>query len=130
MRSNLLPNSFKLLGVAIFTLAFVVPIVMGMMHTQPWEETETRRHVAQTLMMVGVLIFILSKDKIEDEFVNACRLKAFKVAFIAGFVYFLQDAFGTYKGALMNSSFYLLMMQSLVYCVVFYIQKAGWTNGK
>ena len=130
MKSNLLPNSFKFLGVTIFALAFLIPIAMGLLNPQPWDDTENRRQIAQAIMLVGLLILILSKEKIEDEFINSCRLKAFKVAFIAGIIYFLQDAFGTYNGNLLNSSFYLLVMQIGVYCIVFYVLKAGWTNGK
>jgi len=130
MKSNLLPNSFKLVGISTFLLAFIIPIIIGFVYKQSWDDTETRRQTAQAIMLVGLLTLILSKEKIEDEFVNACRLKAFKVAFIAGIIYFLQDAFGTYSGKLINSSFYLLMMQIGVYCIIFYILKAGWTNGK
>ena len=130
MKSNLLPNSFKFLGVSIFALAFLIPIAMGLLNPQPWDDTENRRQIAQAIMLFGLLILILSKEKIEDEFVNSCRLKAFKVVFIAGIIYFLQDAFGTYNGNLLNSSFYLLVMQIGVYCIVFYVLKAGWTNGK
>ena len=130
MKSNLLPNSFKFLGVTIFALAFLIPIAMGVLNPQPWDDTENRRQITQAIMLVGLLILILSKEKIEDEFINSCRLKAFKVAFIAGIIYFLQDAFGTYNGSLLNSSFYLLIMQIGVYCIIFYVLKAGLTNGK
>lgn len=130
MKSNLLPNCFKLIGATTFALAFITPIVMGFINQQPWDETESRRQIAQTIMLLGLSAFILSKEKIEDEFINACRLKAFKVAFVSGIIYYLQDAFGTYSGALINSSFYLLMMQIGVYCIIFYILKAGLTHGK
>lgn len=130
MKSNLLPNSFKFIGATTFVLAFLVPIILGYFDPQSWDETEGHRQIAQTIMLLGLSAFILSKEKIEDEFINACRLKAFKVAFVSGIIYFLQDAFGTYSGALLNSSFYLLMMQILVYCVVFYLLKSGLTNGK
>lgn len=130
MKSNLLPNSFKLIGAGTFALALIILIVMGFLNQQGWEETEPRRHIAQTFMLLGLSAFILSKEKIEDEFINACRLKAFKVAFVAGIIYYLQDAFGTYNGALLNSSFYLLAMQIGVYCIIFYLLKSGLTNGK
>ena len=130
MKSNLLPNYFKFIGATTFALAFITPIVMGFINQQPWDETESRRQIAQTIMLLGLSAFILSKEKIEDEFINACRLKAFKVAFVSGIIYYLQDAFGTYSGALINSSFYLLMMQIGVYCIIFYILKAGLTHGK
>lgn len=130
MKSSLLPNSFKLIGVATFGLTFLTPIVIGMVSPQSWEDTESRRQIAQTFMLLGLSALILSKEKIEYEFINACRLKAFKVAFVAGILYYLQDAFGTYSGALLNSSFYLLVMQIGVYCAIFYLLKSGLTNGK
>lgn len=130
MKSNLLPNCFKLIGGTTFALAFITPIIIGFISQQAWVETESRRQIAQTIMLLGLSAFILSKEKIEDEFINACRLKAFKVAFVSGIIYFLQDAFGTYNGVLVNSSFYLLMMQIGVYCIIFYLLKAGLTHGK
>ena len=130
MKSNLLPNYFKFIGATTFAPAFITPIVIGFINQQAWVETESRRQIAQTIMLLGLSAFILSKEKIEDEFINACRLKAFKVAFVSGIIYFLQDAFGTYSGALINSSFYLLMMHIGVYCIIFYILKAGLTHGK
>jgi len=130
MRTRLLPHSYKIIGLSVFVFAFVIPIIMGMLHQTSWEQTEPRRIIANTSMLIGLLLFILSKEKIEDEFINFCRLRAFRTAFIAGIIYFLQDALGTFNGNLVNSSFGLLIMEISVYIVVFYISKAGWINGK
>ncbi|MGB4401079.1 MAG: hypothetical protein WBJ10_17030 [Daejeonella sp.] len=46
MKSNLLPNSFKLIGAGTFALALIIPIVMGFLNQQGWEETESRRQIA------------------------------------------------------------------------------------
>ena len=130
MKSKLLPHFYKIIGLCVFLLAFVTPIIMGLLHQQSWEQTESRRQIANTIMLVGLLLFILSKEKTEDEFVDYCRLIAFRAAFIAGIIYFLQDAFGAFKGNLVNSSFGLLIMEIGVYVIIFYISKAGWFNGK
>jgi hypothetical protein len=130
MKSNLLPNFYKTVGLCVFSLAFVVPIIMGMLHQQSWEQTEGRRQIANAVMLIGLLVLILSKEKTEDEFINHCRLTAFRAAFITGIIYFLQDAFGTFNGNLVHSSFGLLIMEIGVYMVIFYISKAGWLNGK
>ena len=103
---------------------------MGMLHQQTWEHTEFRRQIANAIMLIGLLLLILSREKTEDEFVDYCRLMAFRTAFIAGIIYFLQDAFGTFKGNLVHSSFGLLVMEIGVYVITFYISKAGWINGK
>jgi hypothetical protein len=103
---------------------------MGMLHQQSWEATEGRRQVAHTIMLIGLLIFILSREKTEDEFINLCRLKAFRAALMAGILYFIQDAFGTFNGNFVHSSFGLLIMEIGVYVLVFYFSKAGWINDK
>jgi len=130
MQSKLLPHYYKLVGISIFTLAFIIPLIMGMLHQQSWEQTLPRRQIANTIMLIGLLIFILSREKIEDEFVDFCRLRAFRTAFIAGLIYFLQDTFGTFNGNLTNSSFGLLIMEIGVYVVMFYFLKGGLLNDK
>ena len=130
MKPRLLPHTYKIVGLCVFSLAFLIPIIMGMLHQQSWEQTEPKRQIANTIMLIGLLLFILSREKIEDEFMNFCRLRAFRAAFIAGVIYFLQDAFGTFNGNLINSSFGLLMMEIVVYVVIFYFSKAGWMNDK
>lgn len=130
MRSKLLPYPCKIVGCLVFLVAFISPIVIGMLQVQNWEQSEPRRQIANTIMLIGVLLFILSKEKIEDEFIDFCRLRAFRAAFIAGIIYYLQDAFGTFNGNILNSSFGLLIMELLVYVVIFYVGKAGLFNGK
>ena len=130
MKSKLLPHFYKIVGLCVSFLAFIVPIIMGMLNHQSWDDTEPRRQVANTIMLLGLLLFILSREKTEDEYVNHCRLIAFRAAFIAGIIYFVQDAFGTFGGNLVDSSFGLLVMEIGAYVIVFYISKAGLINGK
>ena len=131
MKTYLLPVSFKAIGLTIFALAYIVPIMMGVFDQKPWTETEFRRDLAQAIMLVGLLIVILSREKIEDEFISSCRLRAFSVAFIAGIIYYLLDAFGSsFSGDLVYSAFYLLIYQIGIYCFTFYFTKSGWSNGK
>ena len=130
MKSMLLPGSYKIVGLIIFILAFLVPILMGIKNPQSWEETESRRQVANAIMLIGLSLVLFSKEKIEDEFISFCRLRAFRVAFIAGIIYFLQDTFGTFNGNILHSSFGLIIMEIGVYLIVFYISKSGLINAK
>jgi hypothetical protein len=130
MQSRLLPRAYKIVGLTLFSLAFLVPIILGLVNQEPWEQTAFRRQVANSIMLFGLLLFMLSREKVEDEFVDFCRLRAFRTALIAGVIYFLQDAFGTLGGNLVNSSFGVLIMQIAVYVVMFYVLKAGLFNGK
>jgi hypothetical protein len=128
---NYLPRYFKLIGFIIIAVAFITPILMGTMRPQLWEETELRREIAKTAIIIGFLLVVLSKEKIEDEFVASCRLRAFRIALIACIVYFLQDAFGTFGGNIFHSSFGLLIMQLIVYWFTFLLLKTGvLINGK
>jgi hypothetical protein len=119
-----------MIGLSLFLLAFLVPLVMGFLHEQSWEETAPRRFAAHAVMLIGLFLVILSKEKVEDEFVDYCRLRAFRAALFASIVYFLMDVFGTFSGNLVHSSFGLLMMQIGVYLLVFHIGKSGLVNGK
>lgn len=130
MRSKLLPHPYKFIGLVVFILALLLPIILGALDGSSWEESAHRRHIAQTAMLVGLLIIILSKEKLEDEFIDFCRLRAFRAALIAGIVYFLQDVFGTFSGNLVHSSGGLLLMQTAVYLVVFHLMKSGVGDGK
>ena len=130
MRSKLLPHPYKFIGLLIFILALIFPIILGALDGSSWDESSQRRHIAQTAMLVGLLIIILSREKLEDEFIDSCRLRAFRAALIAGIVYFLQDVFGTFGGNLVHSSGGLLLMQTAVYLVVFHLMKSGMGDGK
>ena len=141
--SLLLPNKYKVIGWVIFLLFITLGIfcmlidfkiqgfqIYNFVGGSFFGDYNLTNEFAVFGITIGLLIIVFTKEKIEDEFINACRLKAFKVAFVSGIIYYLQDAFGTYSGALINSSFYLLMMQIGVYCIIFYILKAGLTHGK
>lgn len=130
MPYKLLPHSFKIIGITVFSLAFITPILLGMLHQESWESTESRREIANTFMLIGLLVFIISREKIEDEFVNYCRLIAFRAALIGGIIYFLQDAFSNINSNLAHSSFGLLLMEIAVYLTIYYMAKFGWINGK
>lgn len=130
MRSALLPHKYKLIGLALFLLAFLVPIIIGFFDSQTWEETSSRRLAAHALMLIGLFVMILSREKVEDEFIDYCRLRAFRAALFASIIYFLMDVFETFSGNLVHSSFGLLLMQIGIYVLVFHIGKSGLASGK
>ena len=128
---NVLPSYFKAVGFIIVAAAFVTPIIMGMIEQKPWVATQGRRSSAQAVIIFGLLLVVLAREAVEDEFIASCRLLAFRIALIAGIVYYLQDVFGTFSGNLLHSSFGLLVMQLSLYWLVFFCLKQDlFSNGK
>ena len=125
MASYLLPRSFKITGLIVSALAFLATIFSGVLQPASWEDSEPRRKIANAVLLLGLLFIILAKEKIEDEFVGFCRLRAFRAALLTGLVYFLLDYTGVFSGNITGSSFGLMLAEMLVYLAVFYLSKPG-----
>ena len=125
MQSSLLPRSFKITGMVIAVLAFLAPILFGMMESNSWEYGEPRRKIANAALLIGLLLIVLAKEKVEDEFIDFCRLRAFRAALLTGLIYFLLDYLGLFKGTLTGSSFGLMLAETLIYLMVFNLSKSG-----
>jgi len=78
-----LPNHFKKVGVGIAIISLALVITQGITGIFP----EWVRFLLNNLLMLGMLMVSLSKDKIEDEFVVTLRSKSYQVAFIFGIGY-------------------------------------------
>jgi len=78
-----LPNRFKKVGVGIAIISMALVITQGITGIFP----EWVRFLLNNLLMLGMLMVSLSKDKIEDEFVVTLRSKSYRVAFIFGIGY-------------------------------------------
>jgi len=125
MQSRLLPRAYKIVGMIIASLAFITPIIAGMLHAVTWEQSEPRRKIANSIVLIGLMLIVLAKEKVEDEFMNYCRLNAFRAALLAGVIYFILDYAGIFKGSIVSTSFGLILSEILVYLMVFHIQKLG-----
>lgn len=130
MNTILIPRQYKWIGLAVFLLSFVGLIVIGMLYPETWEQSEPRRKIASVLMLIGLLLLVLSKERVEDEFINDCRLRAFRTAFLAGIIYFILDSADLLQGAVIKSSFGLLIFEIGIYLIMFYISKTGLKNGE
>jgi hypothetical protein len=81
-----LPNYFKKIGIAVAVIPFVTIIVLKIADL---ELSETIKFISKRILLVGLLIIALSREKIEDEMIHSLRVKAFTGAFIGGVVYTL-----------------------------------------
>ena len=80
-----LHNRYKSIGTLICLVTFLTMIGLKFTEAEPvW-----LKEVLRKLLLVGFLIVILSKEKIEDEMLSDLRAKAFTLAFVFGVVYAL-----------------------------------------
>lgn len=80
-----LPHFYKKIGISITLLAFVVLLARKF----AFPDIDYVQQLAKNGMLVGLLIIIISKEKIEDELIRKLRGQAFSFAFIAGVIYTL-----------------------------------------
>ncbi|MFT3824144.1 MAG: hypothetical protein QM731_09495 [Chitinophagaceae bacterium] len=125
-QTKLLPGHFKLVGLIVALLAFLGPIIYGMLQPQPYEATAVSREVARTVVLLGMFLIIASREKEEDEFIDSCRLRAAIVAFVFGIVIYIVNTFMQFKDVQnIFSAFRVLFSQSLFYLIAFNLYKRG-----
>lgn len=80
-----LPNSFKKVGIAIIVVSLLTTVIAKMADLG----NPTINFAIKRVILVGLLLIAISKEKIEDEMIRTIRGQAFSMAFIAGVVYTL-----------------------------------------
>ena len=91
------------------------------------------QQIAKNGMLVGLLIVIISKEKIEDELISKIRGQAFSFAFVVGVIYAIIMPFTNYiadlifknKEALYSDlgDFVVLWFMMVMYLAFFYLFK-------
>lgn len=80
-----LPNYFKKVGWTLVILSLI-----SLFATKLFEgDFDLLKTILKNLMLLGLLIVTLSKEKIEDEYIENLRSMAFRCAFILGVIYVL-----------------------------------------
>lgn len=123
-----LPNSFKKVGWILFIAAFVGNfIAKGLLGTEEFDLII--RAVTKYLILIGLLIVSLSREKIEDEYIKSLRMQSYMFAFIVGVVQSLVFPFIAYAAENLFSSgapfeeagdFFILWI--LLFCQIMYFQ--------
>ena len=81
-----LPHSFKKIGIILIALCITLLLVRKLF---AFEVSETIKFITKRVVLVGLLIVAISREKVEDEMIKTIRGQAFSMAFIAGVVYTL-----------------------------------------
>lgn len=123
----LFPGYFKIIGIALVLLAFVVSIMIKLLHIEiGFDQKEFFREIIFSAMNLGLIFFALSKNKIEDERTLGLRLKAMAFAFLWGVIYvvvwpLVNHLFKFSLKALSGQQVMFSML--IVYLIIFYLQK-------
>lgn len=81
-----LPHQFMAIGIAVILLSIIMMFVRAFAMDG---ETEWLKLLLQKVLLVGMLIMSLSKDKIEDEMTLTLRSQSYAIAFVVGVIYAL-----------------------------------------
>lgn len=81
-----LPNPFLRIGIAVILVAIVLMFIRAFAMDG---NTDWLKLVLQKVLLVGLLIVSLSKDKIEDEMMVSLRMQSYTIAFVVGVLYTL-----------------------------------------
>ena len=93
-----LGNQYKRIGYVIAIGTFVLMIARKYV-----EDTEWIRPILHGVLLIGLLIVSLSKEKIEDELIDSLRSQSYRLAFILAIVYSLVQPLVNFGvGTLLN----------------------------
>lgn len=134
MTFQILPNKFKPIGLSIFIICCGIPLIatflMGLF--QPFDSNENSFFIREILSVtvskwlsiltiLGMLIYMLSKEKVEDDYISKLRLESYQLTTIMslGITFILL---------LINSEIefnlsYLLYIYIATYLITFHLKK-------
>ncbi|MFD1163516.1 hypothetical protein [Hwangdonia seohaensis] len=81
-----LPHKFMYVGIAITALSIIGMFIRAFAMDG---DTELLKTMLQKIVLVGLLLMSVSKDKIEDEMTIQLRSQSYMVAFVVGVIYAL-----------------------------------------
>lgn len=118
-----LSNHYKKIGYIVAISSFVLMIIRKYI-----EDSEWTRPILQGILLLGLLIVSLAKDKNEDEFIESLRAQSYRLAFFLAILYSLIQPLLNYLVAFVLSEndelksfnyfqvlFYMLIVQLLFF---------------
>lgn len=126
-----LPNRFVRIGLVITIMAFAALTLIKVL-----SGPESLVEIAKQLMLAGLLVVSISRDKNEDELIVKLRMQSYSFAFILGILYSLvlpvldyaldsglKEAAPEYKGL---GNFMILWLLLSVQVFTFYVLKRSY----
>lgn len=97
MKLKMLPNWCKKVGVSLFVIGGSIPFYTGFtegMRTYGSDATKYNNmdhlysdptvHLFEIISIIGLVIYMFSKEKIEDDYINSLRLESFQTTALLG----------------------------------------------
>lgn len=127
MKELLLPNYFKKIAIATGIPAIILWCVLSANPEMVDIPQLILTWIFKMMVLLSLLIYILSKEKTDDQRIAQLRMENIGVSFLAGVGYLVIDTFVEILYAGENfeimSGYQLLMLIFLVYLVRFHIKK-------
>ncbi|WP_298880033.1 hypothetical protein [uncultured Polaribacter sp.] len=89
-----LGNRFKKIGFTIAIATFILMIGRKFVENSEWV-----RPILHGILLIGLLMISLSKEKLEDEFIDSLRAQSYRLAFVLAIVYSLVQPIINYAVA-------------------------------
>ncbi|PRZ26369.1 hypothetical protein [Flavobacterium granuli] len=83
-----LPNKFKIIGLVLFVISFI-SIASISFYLEKMKYNDFLVRLAETGMILGLLIISISKEKIEDELIAKIRMQSYNYAVIGTVLIYL-----------------------------------------
>jgi hypothetical protein len=87
---KLFPNYTKRIG-AVLSILVVISMIIIRQTIPRGPLSLQMKTIWESLLLLGLFLMVLSKEKIEDEFIAAARLRAAAGAFLSGLVAFIAN---------------------------------------
>ena len=98
-----LPNKFKIIGVVLCIISiFLISIIAFSLENVKYNDVLDR--IAKTVLVLGLLIISISKEKIEDELIAKIRMQSYNYAVIGIVMFYLIKPFINYAIVFVFSS--------------------------
>jgi uncharacterized membrane protein YbhN (UPF0104 family) len=118
---KLLPAYFKWIGICTFLASIAFSILFWEL-TNKYKEQPMLIGTTKTITILSLLLIILAKEKIEDEFIQSCRERAAATAFITGVIAYVIAGLTTFFEE-QGSTFQILGTEAFIYLTIFHLLK-------
>jgi hypothetical protein len=150
MKIKMLPNWCKKLGFFLFLIGFVISFTTTSAKNSfyegyyeaysntatPAESSNSKPvfiekwfgdiglHIIEVLIIVGLLIYMLSREKIEDDYINKLRLESYQLTSISSLL--ISIVLYIFLGNLKLSLEYFITLFLMSYLIIFALKKRAY----
>lgn len=138
MNIQILPYNFNRIGLFLFLLGVIGEISVGTYEglTHPFDSNENGQnltpdmvsYITEAISLIGIILYLISKEKVEDELVQKIRLEAMSISFLisVGVLLLLYVINYTSGGIAINTS-YMFYLQLFLFLLIYRYKKQSFS---